>query len=86
LGRKQEKPMTFASDICSYTLQFSGTLDDDFLASFCPAGTTLTFHADITTLANLRTDQSGIIGIIRRLHNLGCILLALETEQESYDH
>jgi hypothetical protein len=30
-----------------------------------------------TTLTNLRADQSGIIGVIRRLHNLGCTLLEL---------
>jgi hypothetical protein len=71
--------MTPASDIRYYSLRISGTLDADFLASYCPTGATMTFYDDHITLANLRTDQAGIIGIIRQLHNFGCILLALDT-------
>ena len=69
--------MASTSDTRMYTLKFSGALDDDFLASFCPAGTTLTVNKDSVTLANLRTDQSGIIGVIRHLHNLGCVVLEM---------
>jgi hypothetical protein len=71
--------MTPVSDTHRYTLRISGTLDADFLASYCPAGATMTFHDDHITLADLLTDQSGIIGIIRQLHNFGSILLALDT-------
>lgn len=75
--------MTSASDTRLYVLRISGTLDADFLASYCPAGVTMTFHDDHITLASLRTDQSGIIGIIRQLHNFGCVLLALAVEKEN---
>lgn len=34
--------MTPASDTRAYTLQIFGTLDADFLASYCPAGATMT--------------------------------------------
>ena len=71
--------MTPVSDTRYYTLRISGTLYADFLASYCPTGATMTFHDNYITLADLRTDQSGIIGIIRQLHNFGCILLALDT-------
>jgi hypothetical protein len=71
--------MTTASDTRYYTLCISGTLDADFLASYCPAGATMTFHDDHITLANLHTDQSGILGILRQLHNFGYILLGLDT-------
>jgi hypothetical protein len=71
--------MTSASDTRFYTLRISGMLDEDFLASFCPAGSSMTVHDNHVILANLYTDQSGIIGIIRQLHNFGCILLALDT-------
>jgi hypothetical protein len=63
--------MTLASDTRFYTLRISGSLDADFLASYCPTGATMTFHDDYITLADLRTDQSGIIGSIRKLHNFG---------------
>lgn len=72
--------MTPASDTRFYTLRISGTLDADFLASYCPAGATMTVKDDHITLANLHTDQSGILGILRQLHNFGCVLHALETK------
>lgn len=71
--------MTSASDTRDYILQISGTLDADFLASYSPTGATMTIQNDHITLANLRTDQSGTLGIIRQLHNFGCILLSLST-------
>jgi hypothetical protein len=71
--------MTPASDTHFYILRISGTLDADFLVSYCPTGTTMTIHDNQVILANLHTDQSGIIGIVRQLHNFGCILLALDT-------
>ena len=27
-------------------------------------------------------DQSGLIGMLRQLHNFGCVILSLESEQE----
>ncbi len=69
--------MTSAADTHSYTLRISGTIDADFLASYCPTGTTMTIHDGFLTLSNLRTDQAGILGIIRQLHNFGCLLFSL---------
>lgn len=74
--------MTPAAETRFYTLRLSGTLDADFLAAYCPAGTSLTIHDGYAILANLHTDQSGLIGIIRQLHNFGCILLDLSTHPE----
>ncbi len=63
-----------------YTLRFSGAPGDDFLTNYCPAGTRLTLEGNAFTLANLRADQAGVLGIIRSLHNFGCTLLKLECE------
>lgn len=71
------KQMISTTDAHVYTLTFAGAVDGDFLASFCPEGTVATAVNHHITLTNLRADQSGIIGVIRRLHNLGCTLLAL---------
>ncbi|MBP7961038.1 MAG: hypothetical protein KBG20_00475 [Caldilineaceae bacterium] len=62
-----------------YQIRFSGQMDEEFVAAFCPAQTLLTDEGDTTLLANIRTDQSGIIGLIRTLHNLGCTILAVTT-------
>lgn len=74
MNRTQMLPDT---DMYIYTLSFTGVLDEDFLASFCPEGTVATAVAHRTTLTNLRADQAGVIGVIRRLHNLGCTLVYL---------
>jgi hypothetical protein len=74
--------MSAIQDNRSYTLTFSGALDDDFLASYCPQGTTLTTANGIAILDAIHTDQSGIIGLIRHLHNLGCVILNLSTAKD----
>lgn len=66
------------TDTHIYTLHFSGAPGEDFLADYCPAGTTLTVEKDAFILSNLRADQAGVLGIIRSLHNFGCTLLELE--------
>jgi len=60
-----------------YQIKFSGKVDDDFVTSCCPPGIIIERNVDITILTNIRTDQSGIIGLIRHLHNLGCTILSI---------
>jgi len=73
--------MLTAADEHIYTLKFSGTLADDFLAGYCPEGTRLTVESNTFTLSNLCTDQAGLLGIVRSLHNLGYVLLSLSIAQ-----
>jgi len=53
-------------------------LDEEFVSSFCPAHSVISHQEDGTTLLVTNTDQSGVIGLIRALHNLGFILLSLQ--------
>jgi len=64
-------------DLRSYTLQLSGVLEDDFVASHCPPETVVLRKDNTTSLTNLHTDQSGMIGLLRHLHNLGYIILSV---------
>ncbi len=66
-----------ASGMRSYQLKIAGTLEEDFIATFCPPGTTLQRAGDATLLTGILTDQSGILGLARQLHNLGCTILTL---------
>ena len=68
-----------SKDMRVYQIRLSGQMDEDFVNAFCPAGTLRTDEGKTTLLANIRTDQSGIIGLIRTLHNLGCTILAVTT-------
>ena len=65
------------SDLRCYQLKITGQLDDDFVASFCPPETIIQRESDTTLLSNISTDQSGILGLIRHLHNLGCTILSM---------
>ena len=65
------------SDRRCYQLKITGQLDDDFVSSFCPPETIIQRESDTTLLSNIRTDQSGILGLIRHLHNLGCTILSM---------
>jgi len=73
------------SDTHVYTLHFSGALRDDFVADYCPAGTAFTVNDRAFILFNLRTDQAGMLGILRHLHNSGCLLLTLAIENREDD-
>lgn len=69
-------------ELRTYSLKLSGSLDDDFLSAYCPAGASLAQCNECTRLENLQTDQSGIIGLLRHLHNLGCVILEMSTEKD----
>jgi hypothetical protein len=68
----------------SYQIRFEGTVDQEFVAAFCPPETTLSYDGAITTLDHLVTDQSGILGLVRHLHNLGYTILSLNCQPEEY--
>jgi hypothetical protein len=57
-----------------------GKLDADFLSTFCPAETRFAFEGKTLKLANLRLDQSGLIGLLLQLPNFGYVILSLESE------
>jgi hypothetical protein len=73
------EPQNTDQNLRCYTLKLSGTLEEEFAASYCPDGTVLLRENGTTTLYNIRNDQSGIIGLIRHLHNLGCTILSLNS-------
>lgn len=70
---------TNETDLRTYRITLRGRVDDEFVAAFCPAGTQLTCAGETTCLSNICADQSGIVGLVRHLHNLGCTIVALES-------
>ena len=65
-----------------YRITLRGQIDEEFVEAYCPAGTVLACEGETAVLANIHADQSAIVGLTRHLHNLGCTLLSLETEQQ----
>jgi len=64
-----------------YQIEVRGRIDVDWLRSFDgPADISVDESGqmeDITVL-NVRTDQTGIVGLVRRLHGLGMTILQVQ--------
>ncbi|GIV65264.1 MAG: hypothetical protein KatS3mg046_524 [Bellilinea sp.] len=66
----------------SYRITVKGVMEEEFLHDYCPPGFTLSYTNGRTTLVNLQTDQAGMLGLIRQLHNLGVTVLLVELQSE----
>jgi hypothetical protein len=67
-------------DTCSYYLEVEGYLDENTLNANSPLRMKVeSVDQDVTRLS-IRTDQSGVVGLIRHLHGQGFVLLALYRE------
>jgi hypothetical protein len=64
-----------------YLLEVRGRIDVDWLQSF-DSSTEITSdetaQIEDLTLIQVHTDQSGVVGLIRRLHGLGLTILKVE--------
>jgi hypothetical protein len=72
------------NDTCAYLVQLRGRIDEGDLSLLTSIEFTLVrVNPDMTHLIT-HTDQSGLIGLLRRLHGLGFTLLAVgRLDQES---
>lgn len=63
-----------------YEIKVYGQLDDSWLDWFGEVNVhveTLTDNSQITTVSNIVMDQSGLVGLIRRLHGHGIVLISI---------
>ncbi len=68
----------------SYEITVCGQLDDSWLAWFGEAKAPVEVVADeceLTTFSNIRMDQAGLVGLIRRLHGHGIVLISIQLVQ-----
>jgi len=68
-----------------YRIEVQGRVNGDWLQSFYSSaeiyGDETRQSEDITVL-HVHTDQSGIVGLVRRLHGLGMMILQLQIVSE----
>jgi hypothetical protein len=69
-----------------YHLKVAGWLDEDFVQPFCPPGVKIDREEGATVLSNICIDQAGLIGLMRHLHNLNCVILTITGEEHDSDH
>jgi len=64
-----------------YRIEVRGRVDVDWLQSFdgsAEISVNETRQMEDITVLNVNTDQSGIVGLVRRLHGLGITILKLQ--------
>lgn len=64
----------------TYEIKVYGQLDESWLAWFGQARTcteVLDDNSEVTTFSDVLMDQAGMVGLIRRLHGLGFILISV---------
>jgi len=68
-----------------YRIEVQGRVDVEWLQSFDRSAETIvdeTQHMEDVTILKLHADQSGIVGLVRRLHGLGITILQLRIISE----
>ncbi|HZW04158.1 MAG TPA: hypothetical protein VFF68_09540 [Anaerolineaceae bacterium] len=66
-----------------YRIHLLGQIDLDELNTTSPHRMTRVQTTAETTLVSVCTDQSGLIGLMRHLHNRGLVLVSLQSEPET---
>ena len=70
------------NDMCIYHIQLRGVVDEAEVNVMSPLQLVQEWEANAVTQFTARTDQSGLIGLMRHLHNLGFAFLSIACEQE----
>jgi len=66
------------SDLGTYLIQLGGQMDETEINVMSPFQMTVEQVDDASTLLSIYTDQSGLIGLIRHLHNRGFTLMSID--------
>lgn len=67
--------------ICTYHIEVRGQVDENTFNATSPLQMTVVREDTAATLFTIRTDQSGLIGLIRHLHGRGFVLLSVYRER-----
>jgi hypothetical protein len=65
------------NDMCIYLMQLRGQVDEGEINATSPLQMTVERTDATSTLITVRTDQSGLIGLLRHLHGLGFVLISV---------
>ncbi len=66
-----------------YEIKIYGQLDDSWLGWFGEAKAhteILANHSQVTTFSDVVMDQAGLVGLIRRLHSIGIVLIFINLD------
>ena len=70
------------ADQATYHLRLTGLLAMDDLNAMSPLALNVEQTDGATTLLSVCTDQSGLVGLLRHLHGLGCVFISMNKEPD----
>ena len=62
-----------------YRIQIGGQVTANDILAFSPRGAKIEPDGEASSSLTVFADQSGLVGLIRQLHGLGFVLIALQT-------
>lgn len=65
------------NDQCTYLVILRGLVEEADLLPFAPPGMSLQQDETGWTILTVRSDQSGLVGLIRLLHGMGLAILSV---------
>ena len=68
------------NNVCAYHIQVEGQVAEDEINATSTLQMMLERIDTAATLFSVRTDQSGLIGLLRHLHARGLVLLSVQRE------
>ena len=78
-------PQSIFNSATHYRIEVGGRVDLAWLQSFDSSAEIIpdeTRQMEDITVLNVLTDQSGIVGLVRRLHGLGMMILQVQVIQD----
>jgi hypothetical protein len=66
--------------MCIYHIRIRGQVDEDEINAMSPLQMVREWVNSAVTHFSVRTDQSGLVGLVRHLHGLGFVFLSVECE------
>ena len=76
-ARKEPESM---DELRTCRIEIQGRTDENDLNASSPLPMTVVRVEADSTLLTVRTDQSGLIGLLRHLHTRGCVLITVHFE------
>jgi hypothetical protein len=84
-GQTMSKDNPLFDQATHYQIEVQGRVDAEWLQSFDSAAEIIvdeTGQIEDITVLNVHTDQAGIVGLVRRLHGLGMMILKIQIVSE----
>lgn len=71
------------NDTTTYLIQLRGHVDEREINGMSPLAMTVEWVDDGVTTAIARSDQAGLVGLLRHLHGLGFVFLSITRQDGS---